>query len=126
MKSFPKHFRLHTIETSWGLPNLHFLQKFAFFKINKAANTAIKQLNFINMPKYTYRNVANSLSCFPSIWQHIKALPSHKSVLVQWTLSHLGGPTQKNYAFKQPLNHREFEFSLQDLMLFELKLEPHF
>jgi len=63
---------------------------------------------------------------FFSIWQHIKVLPSHKkAVLVQWTWSHLGGPTQNNPAFK-PLNHKEFGFSFQDLTLFKLRLGPHF
>jgi len=37
-----------------------------------------------------------------------------------------GGPTQKYQAFKQLLNHREFGFSRQDLMLLKIDLEPHF
>jgi len=70
----------------------------------------------MNMPKYTYMNVCNT---FFRIWEHIKALPSHKiAVLIQWTWSLVGGPTQKNRAFKQPLNHIEFIFSFQDLILF--------
>ena len=41
-----------------------FLQKFttleAFFETIKAASTDIKQLNFMNMPKYTHINVSNT------------------------------------------------------------------
>jgi len=36
------------------------LQKFHFFETIKAANIGLKQLNIINMPKYTYRNVCNT------------------------------------------------------------------
>jgi len=44
------------------------------------------------MPKYTYINVCIT---FFSIWEHIKALPSHKItvLVVRSTWSHLGGPT---------------------------------
>jgi len=61
------------------------LQEFHFigsiFDTIKAVNTGMKQLNFINLYKHTYINVCNT---FFSIWEHIKALPSHKiTVLVQ-------------------------------------------
>jgi len=36
----------------------------------------------------------------------------------------LGVPTQKNHAFKQCLNHRDFETSFQDLLFFKRYLEP--
>jgi len=101
-----KLLRPHTTETSLGLLEPLFLQKFHFFETTKAANTGIKQPNFINinMPKYTNRNVSNNTSfhAFLAFGKHIKALPSHKSQ--SW--SHLGGPTQKNHAFTQLLNHR--------------------
>jgi len=120
-KSFPKHFRLCTTATSLGLPESLFLQKLCFFETIKAAYTGIRQLNIINMRKYTYRHIH---SCFPGIWQHIKALTLHKiTVTPAGCWSHLGGPTtQKNLAFKQPMNHREFGFSFQDLMLLKLSL----
>jgi len=57
MKSFPKHFSIHTTATSLDLPEPHFLQTFPFFKTIKAANTGIEQLNFISNPKYTHRNI---------------------------------------------------------------------
>jgi len=47
-------------------------------------------------------------------------------VVVQWTWSRLGGPAQTYHAFKKPLDHIEFGFSLQNLMLLKLSLEPHF
>jgi len=34
----------------------------------------------------------------------------------------LGGPTQKNHAFKQRLNHKDFKISFQDLLIFKLSL----
>jgi len=48
------------------------------------------------------------------------------TVLVQWIWSCLGRPTQKNHAFKQPLNHTEIGFLLQDVMLHKLSQGPHF
>jgi len=101
----------------------------------KVANTGIKQLNRINMPKYTYRNISNiffhAVPAFGSISKETK-FPSMEvsitqiAVLVQWTWSYFCGPTQKHLALKQPLNHREFGFSLQDVMLLKLSLGPHF
>jgi len=88
----------------------------------KAANTGIKQLNFINMPKYTYINICNT---FFSIWEHIKSLPSHKiagpmdMVLPRWTKS-------QEPCFQQCLNHRKFGFSFQGLILFKLSLGQGF
>jgi len=68
------------------------------------------------MPKHAYRNLSNTL-CFPSIWQRIKALSLHKITFTAagpW--SHLGGPTQKDNAFKQPLSHKNLGFSSQNLL----------
>jgi len=40
----------------------------------------------------------------------------HKiTIIAAESWSCLGGPTQKNHAFEQPLNHRSFGFSSQDL-----------
>jgi len=87
IKSFPKHFRLYTTATNLGLPEPFLLQVSLhwkrFFQTIKAVKTGIKQLNFINMPKYSCINVCNT---FFGIWQHINALTLHKiTVLVQWT-----------------------------------------
>jgi len=61
---------------------------------------------------YLHKPLQYNLSCFPSIWQHIKALPLHKiAVTAAGSWSCLGGPTQKNHAFKQRLNHRDFGIS---------------
>jgi len=58
------------------------------------------------MPKYTSRNVSNTLFyafiAFGSI--------SQKSFLIHWTCLRLGGPNRKYHAFKQPLDRIEFEF----------------
>jgi len=50
------------------------------------------------------------LSCFSSIWQYIKAFALHKiTVIAAESSSCLGGSTQKNHVFKQPLNHNELD-----------------
>jgi len=62
----PKHFKLCTTETLAYQSHL--------FETIKAANTGIKQLNFINMPKCTYESVFNTLFhaflAFGSISKH--------------------------------------------------------
>jgi len=60
-------------------------------------------------------NICNTIfHAYHSIWQHIKSLASHKiAVTAAQSWSCLGGLTQKNHAFKQPLNHRDFGNSFQ-------------
>jgi len=50
---------------------------------------------------YLHKRLQYNLFCFPSIWQHIKALSLHKiAVIAAGICSHLGGPTQKNQCFQ--------------------------
>jgi len=73
------------LATRLGLPKPLFQQKFYFtesiFSDNKAANTGIKQLNFINMPKYAYMNGCNTFFCafleFGSISKNFHCRKSH-------------------------------------------------
>ena len=57
---------------------LHFIESILWD--NKAANTGIKQLHFINMPKYTYRNISNTFFpaflAFGSISKHFHCTKS--------------------------------------------------
>jgi len=56
------------------------------------------------------------VTCFPNIWQHIKALSLHKITFIAvgpW--SHLGGQTQQVNAFTQLRSHIKFGFSFLNL-----------
>jgi len=59
-----------------GLLEPLFCTIFTFFEIVKAANTGIKQSNFINMLKYAYRNVSNTS------FHAFLALPAYQSTSI--------------------------------------------
>jgi len=72
---------------------------------NQHWNEAITLSAFLN------KHVQYILSCFPSIWQHVKALPLHKTTIPAagfWFCLGSGSTNTKNHTFKQPVNPREF------------------
>jgi len=76
-----------------------------------------------NIPQYTHRCVSKIYFCAFLAFRNISNTLLHNTTITTaWSWSHLGGPTQKDHAFKQPLNHRQFGFSFQDLKLLKLNL----
>jgi len=81
-KSISKHYRLHATATSLGLPEPLFCKKFYFWDNKRSYTLASNNKILLTCPNALTEMFLNILTCFPSIWKHIKALPLHKITFI--------------------------------------------
>ena len=113
-----------SVNFDFTLSRHFFCKSFTFFETIKAG---MHWHQTIKLYQHAYRNITDIFTCFPSIWQHIKALTLHKiTFIAAGSWSRLGGPIQKAHAFTQPLNHKKLGFSSQNLKFHKSSLGPRF